>query len=1028
MDAIENTDITAGRARKIPASANSSTHSETDHEDSIHEETLRPQPSRTSSYRSASYYPPIVPRHLRRGLLSRFTLVPEVTQPYHYPNRTKWLITFTVALAAAAAPMGSAIIMPSLGPMSRDFEVSSTIANLSVALYMLSMSIFPLWWSSFSETLGRRTIYVVSFVLFVLWAILSAVSTNIAMFIVMRVLSGGAAASVQAVGAGTIADIWEPKERGRAMGLFYLGPLMGPFLAPIIGGALAEGLGWRSTQWFLVIYGGVLIIFLVFALPETLKARKKMIAEAAKERNAILETKVAMTGDAGGQVDVEKEAAIPEIGRTTTLQRTVTTRSVAEKSRKCVKLLKRCFVDPLKIILLLRFPAVSLTVIWASITFGCLYFLNISIETTFSKAPYNFSTLIVGLLYIPNSVGYLIASLFGGRWLDYIMKREAKKAGRIDEKGRLFFRPEDRMKENAWIAGSVFPLALIWYGWTAEKGVFWVVPMIANFFFGLGSMIMFAMATTMLTEFMPKRASNGIAVNNFMRNIFSCVGGIIAAPLIKAIGNGWLCTILGIIALVVGGGLHHFGRMTMLSNDDLLERAAATGTFDLYVHQKHFFMRRLISRSDEWPRILDDLLNRLDSIVRSHFPTPSLPPAPPQPRTLGSPLPAHADPSSQDSTASNKENAPTRLDGTRPPVPTFENEKSPRPPRSRAPGEYPPELTMLHESIKSTLKSGFSKYPPHTIQRLAELILFPKRHYRYLPPYLNALDRVVNVSSNTTVFPLPHTSLPGGGVLNGVSAINDVTASTGPALGSDESLGGALLTPIPWLSPAGRVSSQSERELLSESTEMVDGPNGAGRIETVSVVNGVMTTSSVPAVGSRASVASTSAAPIAQTHIASTEQTLRAEGAVTQGELLRQEQQAGVVANPPRSLRMSEAELGSMEVDENGEEKPHARGPDEIGMEDTGPQEKPPGAGLDMEAAVGRSRRESSVERDISPQDSALSDAGKDDETMKDADSAPSNEAENGKEAETSDNDVIIGDASGKIEEETKDEAAGEEK
>jgi hypothetical protein len=37
-----------------------------------------------------------------------------------------------------------------------------------------------------------------------------------------------------------------------------------------------------------------------------------------------------------------------------------------------------------------------------------------------------------------------------------------------------------------------------------------------------------------------------------MRNIFSCVGGIIADPLIRAIGNGWLCTILGIVALVSG--------------------------------------------------------------------------------------------------------------------------------------------------------------------------------------------------------------------------------------------------------------------------------------------------------------------------------------------------------------------------------------------------------------------------------------------------------------------------------------------
>lgn len=130
------------------------------------------------------------------------------------------------------------------------------------------MSIFPLWWSSFSETLGRRTIYLVSFTLFLLFNILSAISSNIAMLIVMRILGGGAAASVQAVGAGTIADIWESRERGRAMGIFYLGPLCGPLFAPIIGGVLAERFGWRSTQWFLAIYGALMLVFLFFALPE----------------------------------------------------------------------------------------------------------------------------------------------------------------------------------------------------------------------------------------------------------------------------------------------------------------------------------------------------------------------------------------------------------------------------------------------------------------------------------------------------------------------------------------------------------------------------------------------------------------------------------------------------------------------------------------------------------------------------------------------------------------------------------------
>lgn len=407
--------------------------------------------------------------------------------------------------------------------LATDLNSTPTITNLSVAMYMLSMSIFPLWWSSFSETLGRRTIYLVSFALFALWNIISAVSTSMGMLIVMRILGGGASASVQAVGAGTIADIWEVRERGKAMGIFYLGPLLGPLLAPIIGGVLSQAWGWRSTQWFQVIYGGVLFIILTFCLPETLAFKQPAVPpmQAADEKSVR-----------------------PDLGRVSTRQ------SVQMKTKKVAKVFKRCIIDPLSVLMYLRFPAVLITVYLASITFGSLYMLNIAIQQTFSEKPYNFSVIILGLLYIPSSLGYLAASVLGGRWSDYIMHREARAAGRYDEHGKLVFRPEDRMRENAWIAAAIFPGALIWYGWTAEKGIIWIVPSISNFFFGVGSMVVFGLSTTMLTEFMPKRSSSGVAVNNFIRNIFSCVGGIIAQPLIAAIGLGWLFTGLAVICWI----------------------------------------------------------------------------------------------------------------------------------------------------------------------------------------------------------------------------------------------------------------------------------------------------------------------------------------------------------------------------------------------------------------------------------------------------------------------------------------------
>jgi hypothetical protein len=203
---------------------------------------------------------------------------------------------------------------------------------------------------------------------------------------------------------------------------------------------------------------------------------------------------------------------------------------------------------------------------------------------------------------------------------------------------------------------------------------------------------------------------------------------------------------------------------------------------------------------------------------------------------------------------------------------------------------------------------------------------------------------------------------------------------TSSTLGTDEALGGALLTPIPWLtrrSPDHAVEAPGlGAQIHSESTETIDGPNGMGSIETVTVsVNGIRSAG-------------------------------HAARAITQGELLRQEQRAGVVpviqlsrsqeaaaaSNKNNGTRKTdegddkeqdaeprpgptegdieqeekeeeeeEAEEGEAEEEEE-DEIPHARGPEEIGINDTGPQRQGTtlsGPGLDaqhidVEAAVGR--------------------------------------------------------------------------
>jgi multidrug resistance protein len=299
------------------------------------------------------------------------------------------------------------------------------------------MGIIPLWWSVISELYGRRPVYLISFAIFLVWNIVSAESTSLSMLIVMRVLCGGASASVQAVGAGTVADLWEVERRGQAMGYFFLGPMVGPLISPILGGILTEKLGWRATQWATVVYGAIVWLLILFCLPETSFARKSLTREQSPD------------------------ASPNDVNESFTIIR-----------RIC-----RIFLEPFKVLTYLQFPPVLLTVYYASSTFACYYAVSITLQTMFSDAPYFFSPIIVGLVYIPCALGSITASLLGGRWTDHIMRRRAKSSGRFNvETGQIKYLPGDRMGENAWLASLVYPAASLWFGWTIDKGVFWLCP------------------------------------------------------------------------------------------------------------------------------------------------------------------------------------------------------------------------------------------------------------------------------------------------------------------------------------------------------------------------------------------------------------------------------------------------------------------------------------------------------------------------------------------------------------------------
>ena len=76
---------------------------------------------------------------------------------------------------------------------------------------------------------------------------LSAVSCSTILHIIIRLLAAGASCTVTPAGAAIFANIWEVKEKGKAMSVYYIGVLLGPALGPVLRFALNQRWSWRAT-------------------------------------------------------------------------------------------------------------------------------------------------------------------------------------------------------------------------------------------------------------------------------------------------------------------------------------------------------------------------------------------------------------------------------------------------------------------------------------------------------------------------------------------------------------------------------------------------------------------------------------------------------------------------------------------------------------------------------------------------------------------------------------------------------------
>lgn len=135
-----------------------------------------------------------------------------------------------------------------------DFKSNNVeLASFVVSVYILGFAFGPMVVAPMSELYGRRPVYHVCNISFLIFTVACAVSSNLNMLIAWRFFEGVFGSAPLTIGGGTIADIIVQEKRGGIMAIWAMGPLLGPVIGPVAGGFLSQAKGWRWVFWLLAI-------------------------------------------------------------------------------------------------------------------------------------------------------------------------------------------------------------------------------------------------------------------------------------------------------------------------------------------------------------------------------------------------------------------------------------------------------------------------------------------------------------------------------------------------------------------------------------------------------------------------------------------------------------------------------------------------------------------------------------------------------------------------------------------------------
>ncbi|KAK2616391.1 hypothetical protein QQS21_000632 [Conoideocrella luteorostrata] len=429
--------------------------------------------------------------------------------PQNWPAWYKAWTIGTVSFCSLVVVLYSTSYIGSVSGLQEEFHVSRLVTTMGMTTYLVGLAFGSLVMAPMSELYGRRIIYISCLCVWAVCIFPCGAAQSVVGVLVPRLFSGFFGAALVSNGPGTVVDVCKPKHLAMGMSVYSLGPFNGPVLGPLVGGFVFQYLGWRWTNWVILILGG-------FSIAIMLTVKETYAPEILKRRVARMQYQ---SGNKQWWCQYDQECSSME-------------------------LIWKNLSRPL--VLFFTEPIVWFINVWNALIYGMLYLCFIAYPIVFSEHR-GWGPAKSGLSYLGIGVGIVLAVLS-----EPIIRRLINAQPRNPTTGKPY--PEAAALVMA-IGAVLTPIGQFGFSWTGlPQSIHWAIPICFGIPFGAGNTLSFVYSSNYLAGSYGIFAASALASNAIIRSFFGAFLPLAGTKMYAALTPqiaGTLCGALQIVMIPI---------------------------------------------------------------------------------------------------------------------------------------------------------------------------------------------------------------------------------------------------------------------------------------------------------------------------------------------------------------------------------------------------------------------------------------------------------------------------------------------